>query len=113
MSRHHILPPIIYSPPPKPKKIENRRTKGVQKRDAASATGVSASEETDETAESAPPSGVIPRAAANPYAPIEGLESRTQQAPGKLSADTLKTMLVVQELENQPRTADGVPATKR
>jgi hypothetical protein len=113
MSRHHILPPIVYTPPPKPKKIENRRTKGVQKRDAASASGVSASEETDETAESSQPAGVVARAAANPYAPVEGSEGRTQQASGKLSADTLKTMLVAQELENQPRLADGAPVTKR
>ena len=113
MSRHHILPPIIYTPPPKPKKIENRRTRGVQKRDAASASGVSAGEETDEADEYGQPSGIIPRAAANPYAPIDRSEGRTPQASGKLSADTLKTMLVAQEQENQPRVADGAPATKR
>jgi hypothetical protein len=25
MSHHHILPPIAYTPPPKPKKIETRK----------------------------------------------------------------------------------------
>ena len=25
MSRHHMLPPIVYAPPPKPKKIETRK----------------------------------------------------------------------------------------
>jgi hypothetical protein len=113
MSRHHILPPIIYTPPPKPKKVENRRAKGVQKRDAASASGISAGEETDETAEFGQPSGLAAHASSNPFTPVEGLEGRTQQASGKLSKDTLKTMLVAQEIENQPRVADGAPATKR
>ena len=29
MSKHHTLPPIIYTPPPKPKKIEKKRRIGI------------------------------------------------------------------------------------
>ena len=29
MSKHHTLPPIIYTPPPKPKKIEKKRRVGI------------------------------------------------------------------------------------
>jgi hypothetical protein len=25
MSKHHTLPPIVYTPPPKPKKIESKK----------------------------------------------------------------------------------------
>jgi hypothetical protein len=111
MSRHHILPPIVYTPQLKPKKIENRRAKGVQKRDAASASGVSAAEETDETAEFAKPSGVAAHSSLSPFTPIEGSEGRTQQTPGKLSENTLKAMLVAQEIENA-RVADATAAKK-
>jgi hypothetical protein len=111
MSRHHILPPIVYTPQPKPKKIENRRAKGVQKRDAASASGAGTTEETDETTEFARPSGVAAHPASSPFTPIEGAEGRTQQGAGKLSESTLKTLLVAQEIENA-HPADGTTAKK-
>jgi hypothetical protein len=102
MSRHHILPPIVYTPPPKPKKVEGRNTRRIQKRDATSAASVGDAEESEETFASsgarapAPP----PR---DPFAPIEGAEERTQRSAGKLSKDTLTTMLQAQEVENAPR----------
>ena len=43
MSRHHILPPVIYSPPP-PKPKETKRKRGVGYASATEATG-----EADET----------------------------------------------------------------
>ena len=47
MSRHHILPPIVYTPaPPKPKKTERRpKTSSLQK------SGVAASDEAGEAEE--------------------------------------------------------------
>jgi hypothetical protein len=66
VSRHHTLPPIIYTPaPPKPKKTERRRgvwsVKGKRAADDADAT-----EEAGETSHAVPAQGASPPAAAFP-----------------------------------------------
>ena len=93
MSRHHILPPIIYTPkPPKPK--EARRKRGV-----GYARGAGLTEETEGVGET--PRTTQPRTApALPphQTPIDGAERRIPSPNGKLSDDTLKAMLEVQEV---------------
>jgi hypothetical protein len=106
VSRHHILPPIVYTPPA-PKKVDSRTTRRIRKRDGTSATSVGDAEETERTSAfdavraPAPPPH-------DPHAPIEGADSQTQQASGKLSKDTLTTMLQAQEAKNTPRDSSTV-----
>jgi hypothetical protein len=100
MSRHHILPPIIYTPaPPKPK--EARRKRGV-----GYARGAGLTEETGETAEAGEASHTAPPRAASALpqhqTPIEGAERRVPSPNGKLSDGTLKAMLEVQEKYGEP-----------
>jgi hypothetical protein len=95
MSRHHILPPIIYTPePPKPKEARRKRSVGY-------ARGAGLTDETGETEESSDVSRTAqPRAASTLPAhstPIDGAERRIPSPNGKLSDDTLKAMLDVQE----------------
>ena len=89
MSRHHILPPIVYTPaPPKPKETRRRR----------SILGASATDEAEETEEagdtkSARKTSPLPQHAR----PVEPTERRVPSPNGKLSDGTLKAMLEVQE----------------
>ena len=109
MSRHHILPPIIYTPePPKPKKAERRRGVGY-------ASGTDAADEADETGETGEvfASGGPARATApppqNPFAPVEGAERHIPSTTGKLSEDTLKELLLAQEHEQDSAPVAGAP----
>jgi hypothetical protein len=100
VSRHHILPPIVYTPtPPKPKKTERRRGVGHLKGKGAT-DEASETEETSEVSHTAQAKG----AAALPQhsRPVEATERRVHSTTGKLSEDTLKAMLEVQELESGP-----------
>jgi hypothetical protein len=97
VSRHHILPPIIYTPePPKPK--ETRRRRGV-----GNIQGKGATDEADETGEASEVSEFngLARPAApprqDPFAPIDGAERRMPSTTGKLSDNTLKELLLAQE----------------
>jgi hypothetical protein len=95
VSRHHILPPIVYTPePPKPK--EARRKRGV-----GTTRGGGLTDETGETEESSDVSRTTqPRtesALPQQQSPIESAERRIPSPNGKLSDDTLKAMLEVQE----------------
>ena len=95
MSRHHTLPPIVYTPPPpKPKKTERRRgiwsVKGKRAADEADAT-----EETGETANAAPARNASPLPQHS--MPVEATERRVHSTTGHLSEGTLRTMLEVQE----------------
>lgn len=94
MSRHHILPPVIYSPPP-PKPKETKRKRGVGYTQAARATDEA--EETTESSDTAP----APNASPLPQhqRPVEAAERRIPSPNGKLSDNTLKAMLEVQEQE--------------
>lgn len=104
VSRHHILPPIVYTPaPPKPK--ETRRRRGV-----GSTQGTRAADEADETEEAGEVSysaaATGPSSAHQPALPTETAERHVPSTTGNLSADTLRVMLEVQEQE----TADSSPA---
>ena len=96
MSRHHTLPPIVYTPaPPKPR--ETRRRRGV-----GSAQDIYAADETEETSAPALPTSArgTGQASQNP-APLDAAERHIPPTTGNLSADTLKTMLEVQEQQSQ------------
>ena len=107
MSRHHILPPIIYTPaPPKLKETRRRRNVGQLK-------GTSAAEETEDTGEAA--SAALTRStAALPQhsTPVEATERRTHSTTGNLSDSTLKAMLEVQEQEGAQAAGGLAPPAK-
>jgi|ERR1700760_562566 hypothetical protein len=98
MSHHHILPPIAYTPPPKPKKIETRKRR-INVGDAGTI------DEMDETGETHEATGFGQAAAAGNKPPlpnfpaIEGSEQKPQYPRGRLSENTLKVMLEAQELK--------------
>jgi hypothetical protein len=93
MSRHHMLPPVIHTPP-EPKKIEKKKRR----------PAIGALDETDETTEA------IETSAASPTVPvavklpptqmpeIEGSDRKPQGPAGRLSQDTLTALLRAQEL---------------
>jgi hypothetical protein len=97
MSHHHILPPIAYTPPPKPKKIETRKRR-INVGDAG------AIDDTDETGETHEATGFGPSTPSGNkpplpnFTPIEGSERKPQHPGGRLSENTLKVMLQAQEL---------------
>ena len=91
MSRHHITPPAVYlPPPPKPKETRRKRRVG----HAQGARDVGESEEAGDitaTRNARPLPQQIPVADAMRKIPLPN---------GKLSDDTLKAMLQVQEQES-------------
>jgi hypothetical protein len=95
MSRHHIQPPVIYTPPPKPKKIETRKRR----------IGIGMLDDIDEAAEARGTNGSGQAMRASPkqplpnFTPVEGAEQKPQHPRGRLSESTLKAMLEVQELK--------------
>jgi hypothetical protein len=95
MSRRHMLPPIVYVPQPKPKKIEPRKSR-IQLRAAGSV------DETGETGETYEPLGpdrsTLVGLLAQNFSPIEGSENKPPSTTGLLSEGTLKAMLQAQEL---------------
>jgi hypothetical protein len=104
VSRHNTLPPIVYTPaPPKPKETRRRRGVGSLQGKRA-ADGVDETEETGETAFTAP----APNTARLPQhsAPVEAAERRIHSTTGHLSEGTLKAMLEVQEQESAPAAGD-------
>jgi hypothetical protein len=110
MSRHHILPPIVYTPEPRPKKTESRpRTSRIQ--------GVAASDEAGEAEEASEVfvSGTTARAVVHApqdsFTPVESAERRIPSTTGKLSENTLKELLLAQEQESAP--VAGIPDAER
>jgi hypothetical protein len=96
VSRHHTLPPIIYTPAPlKPKKTERRRGVWSVKGKRA-ADDVDAAEETGETSHAPPARSASPLPQ---HSPVEATERRIHSTTGNLSEGTLKAMLEVQEQE--------------
>jgi len=96
VSRHHILPPVVYTPPP-PKPKETRRKRGVgYTQSAGAADEASETEETGETSRS-----TQARAVPQQPLPVEATQRRNPSPNGKLSDDTLKVMLEVQEAESK------------
>jgi hypothetical protein len=110
VSRHHILPPIVYTPaPPKSKKTERRR--GVGNLKGKGATG-----ETEETEEASEVSHTAPAAGAAALPqhsrPVEATERRLHSTTSKLSEDTLKAMLEAQEQQGGPDAGSASPVKK-
>ena len=98
MSHHHILPPIAYTPPPKPKKIETRKRR-INVGDAGTIDDMDEAGETPEATGfgASTPAGNKP--SLQNFPPIEGSERKPQHPGGRLSESTLKAMLEVQELK--------------
>ena len=91
MSRHHIMPPAVYTPPPpKPKETKRKRRVG----HVSAAKDADESGESDETAAAS-----AARAAGVPQhqIPVEAAERRIPSPNGKLSDGMLKAMIEVQE----------------
>jgi hypothetical protein len=95
MSRHHILPPITYTPEPRPKKIETRK----RRINVGDASGIDDLDETGETQTFGPATPAGGKPALPNFTPIEGSEQKPQHPRGRLSESTLKVMLQAQELE--------------
>jgi hypothetical protein len=93
VSRHHIMPPAIYTPPPpKPKETKRKRSVGY----ASAADGVSETEEAGESSETrAAPA--LPQQ----QRPVEATERRIPSPNGKLSDEMLKAMIEMQEKEGE------------
>ena len=96
MSRHHMLPPIIHVPQPKPKKIESRKSR-IQMRGAGAMEDSADVEEAHQSTGSGRPTAAGNRL--QNFAAIEGAEQKPRRPMGRLSENTLKTMLQAQELE--------------
>ena len=96
MSRHHMLPPIIYTPPPKPKKVEpKKRRRSVDMLDEM--------DEAVETSERSLAGQAAPVGLTLPLAYKPGIEdpaSKPQGPAGRLSHDTMTALLRAQELDN-------------
>ena len=104
MSRYHILPPVVYSPPP-PKPKETRRKRGVDYTQAARETDEAG--ETEETAETSRATQSRGASVPQHQHPVEGAERKIPSPNGKLSDVTLKAMLEAQERDG---AEDAEPA---
>lgn len=92
MSKHHTLPPIIYTPPPKPKKTERKRRTGVGL--------IGELDEMAETHESGAASQPMPmQLPAQNFPEIEGADRKPRHPSGRLSQGTLSVLLQAQELK--------------
>ena len=98
MSRHHMLPPIVYAPPPKPKKIETRKRR-INVGDAGTIDDMDETRETHEATGFGPSTPASNNPPLQNFTPIEGSERKPQHPRGRLSESTLKVMLEAQELK--------------
>jgi hypothetical protein len=107
VSRHHILPPIIYMPAP-PKLKETKR-----KRNVGAAFATDEADETEETGEAShtPQTRGAPALPQNQL-PVEAAERRVHSTTGNLSDGTLKALLDVQEQEGPQRPAGDTSIAK-
>jgi hypothetical protein len=105
VSRHHMLPPIIYTPaPPKPKETRRRRGVGYTQ-------GTSEADEAEETGELAHPAPARGAATLLQHStPTEAVERRIPSTTGKLSEGTLKELLLAQEQGSVPEVGEGMDA---
>ena len=98
MSRHHIQPPVVYVPQPRPKKVENRKRR-IQVGGAGAFDGIDEAGETHEATAASQSTPAFNKPPLQNFPAIEGSESKPQHPRGRLSEDTLKAMLQVQELK--------------
>jgi hypothetical protein len=94
MSKHHTLPPIIYTPPPKPKKIEKKRRPSI-----GMLSQLDEMAQAHETSGTGQPAPIVNRPPPQNFSEIEGAERKPQHPQGRLSESTLKAMLEVQEMK--------------
>jgi len=92
MSHQPILQPMIVTPQVKLNKAEPRKNR-IQLRGVDSLDGV--------TVEAFEAIGFEQALLPDNFAPIEGAERKPHQPPGRLSDNTLKAMLQVQEVGRQ------------
>ena len=97
MSHQHMLPPIIYMPPPEPKKIEKRKSR-IQARPAGEIGDAAEVDETEETTGFGAPIPLTNKLRLNLQIPIEGSERKPHSTRGFLSEATLTALLVAQEI---------------
>ncbi|MGB9114761.1 hypothetical protein [Bradyrhizobium sp.] len=98
MSRHHILPPLVYVPQPKPKKIENRKHR-VQVGGAGTFDDMDEAGETSEATAAGRSNPAVNKLPPRNFPAIEGSEGKPQHSGGRLSEGTLKALLQAQELK--------------
>ena len=98
MSRHHIMPPAVYTPPP-PKPKETKRKRGV-----GYASAAKGADEADESEEAAAASAARAAGAPQHQIPVEAAERRIPSPNGMLSDNMLKAMIEVQEQEGGKET---------
>jgi hypothetical protein len=98
MSRHLTLPPIAYTPEPRPKKIETRKRR-INVGDAGTIDDMDETGETHEATGFGPSTPASYKPPLQNFTPIEGSERKPQHPRGRLSESTLKVMLQAQELE--------------
>jgi hypothetical protein len=111
VSRHHILPPIIYTPAPKPKKAESRpNIRRIQKKGVAASEDVGEAEETGEVFGPGGPTRASAHRPQDSSMPIETAERRIPSTTGKLSESTLKELLLAQEHGSVPGVGEDVDA---
>jgi hypothetical protein len=94
MSRHHMLPPITYTPPPPPKKAANRKRR-IDAGEGDDVEEVLESHEATGTARST----AAGRKPAPAYPEIEASVRKPNNPQGRLSESTLSAMLKAQEFE--------------
>jgi hypothetical protein len=97
MSRHHILPPLLYVPQPKPKQIENRKRR-IQVGGDGTFDGMDEAGEAHEATAANRSTPALNEPTPQNFSAIEGSESKPQHPRGRLSEGTLKAMLQMQEL---------------
>ena len=94
MSRHHMLPPLVYTPPPAPKKVEPKK----RRLQVGSFDEMDEAAETSETAATSPAAPVAIKPPLAPMLAIEDSASKPQRRTGRLSQDTMTVLLRAQEL---------------
>jgi len=91
-----MLPPIIYTPPPKPKKIESRKSR-IQLRSTSIIRNSGEIDETEETSGLDRPTPVAYKPPTDTETAIKGSERKPKSTTGLLDESTLKVMLLAQE----------------
>jgi hypothetical protein len=97
MSRHHILPPLVYVPQPKPKKIENRKRR-IQVGGAGTVDDMDEAGKASEATTAGRSTPAFKEPPLQNFPAIEGSESKPQHPGSRLSEGTLKALLEAQEL---------------